>query len=142
MLLKRYLSPRARLPEGKRHWSFLAELFFAFAGEPMLRLFSEQKIYAYREAVDMRKSFDGLVAVTKHLVKENPLSGAVFVFRNKRGNYLKLLMWDRTGYVLYAKRLERGRFKIFFSEEKQMLSREQLSFLLDGIPLGVKRDMR
>jgi len=65
----------------------------------------------------------------------------VFVFRNKRGNYVKLLMWDRTGYVLYAKRLERGRFKIFFSDEKQMLNEEQLSFLLDGISLGVRREV-
>jgi transposase len=105
----------------------------------VLKLSSEQKIYAYREPVDMRKSFNGLVAATKNLLRENPLSGAVFVFRNKRGNYLKLLMWDRTGYVLYCKRLERGKFKMFFSEEKQTLNYEQLSFLLDGIPLGVER---
>ena len=90
----------------------------------------------------MRKSFDGLIAVTRHQVKENPLSGSVFVFRNKRGNYLKLLIWDRTGYVLYAKRLERGKFKMFFSKEKQILNQEQLSFLLDGIPLGVNREMQ
>lgn len=108
----------------------------------MLRLQVEQKIYAYREPVDMRKSFDGLIAVTRHQVKENPLSGSVFVFRNKRGNYLKLLIWDRTGYVLYAKRLERGKFKMFFSKEKQILNQEQLSFLLDGIPLGVNREMQ
>ena len=90
----------------------------------------------------MRNSFDGLIAVTRHQVKENPLSGSVFVFRNKRGNYLKLLIWDRTGYVLYAKRLERGKFKMFFSKEKQILNQEQLSFLLDGIPLGVNREMQ
>lgn len=107
----------------------------------MLNLRSEQKIYAYREPVDMRKSFDGLIAVTRQLVNENPLSGSVFVFRNKRGNYLKLLIWDRTGYVLYAKRLERGKFKMFFSDVKQILNREQLSFLLDGIPLGIKREV-
>ena len=107
----------------------------------MLKLQAEQKIFAYREAVDVRKSFDGLIAVTRNLVKENPLSGSVFVFRNKRGNYLKLLIWDRTGYVLYAKRLERGKFKMFFAQEKQILNQEQLSFLLDGIPLGVKREV-
>lgn len=103
----------------------------------MLRVASEEKIYAYREPVDMRKSFNGLIAVTKSLLKENPLSGAVFVFRNKRGNYVKLLRWDRTGYVLYCKKLERGKFKMFFSGEKQLLNVEQLNFLLDGIALGV-----
>ena len=108
----------------------------------MLRLQIDQKIYAYRDPVDMRKSFDGLISVTSQLVKENPLSGSVYVFRNKRGNYLKLLMWDRTGYVLYAKRLERGKFRMFFSGEKQILNQEQLSFLLDGIPLGLKREVQ
>jgi len=107
----------------------------------VLKLRADQKIYAYREPIDMRKSFDGLVAVTSGVMRENPLSGSVFVFRNKRGNYVKLLMWDRTGYVLYAKRLERGKFKIFFSDKKQILNEEQLSFLLDGIPLGVKREV-
>lgn len=107
----------------------------------MLRLSAERKVYAYREPVDMRKSFDGLISVTRDLVRENPRSGAVFVYRNKRGNLLKLLLWDRTGFVLYAKRLERGRFKMFFSSEKQLLKQEQLSFLLDGIPLGVNRDV-
>lgn len=108
----------------------------------MLKLQAEQKIFAYREPVDMRKSFDGLISVIRNLVKENPLSGAVFVFRNKRGNYLKLLIWDRTGYVLYAKRLERGKFKMNFREEKQILNQEQLSFLLDGIALGANREMQ
>ena len=108
----------------------------------MLKLQAEQRIYAYREPVDMRKSFDGLITVTRDMVRENPHSGAVFVFRNKRGNFLKALIWDRTGFVLYAKRLERGRFKMFFSSEKQLLNQEQLSFLLDGIPLGVNRDVQ
>ena len=107
----------------------------------MLKLQAEQKIYAYREPVDMRKSFDGLISVTRNLVRENPLSGSVFVFRNKRGNYLKLLLWDRTGFVLYAKRLERGKFQMNFRDEKQVLNQEQLSFLLDGIALGVRREV-
>lgn len=104
----------------------------------MLTLRDERKIYAYREPVDMRKSFDGLIAVTQQHLGENPLSGSVFVFRNKASNYVKLLVWDRTGFVLYAKRLERGKFKIFLEQTKQLLSAEQLSFLLDGIPIGRK----
>ena len=102
----------------------------------MLVLKEEQKIYAYREPVDMRKSFNGLIGVTKQHLKEDPLSGSVFLFRNKASNYVKLLVWDRTGFVLYAKRLERGKFKIFLEAEKQVLNFQQLSLLLDGIPVG------
>jgi transposase len=108
----------------------------------MLTIQSERKIYAYREPVDMRKSFDGLIAATRFLLKEDPLSGSLFLFHNRKRNLLKLLVWDRTGYVLYAKRLERGRFKILLGAEKQELSAQQLSFLLDGIPVGMRTNMR
>lgn len=104
----------------------------------MLSLKSERVVYAWKEPVDMRKSFDGLIAVTKHCLKDDPLSGAIFLFHNKARNYVKLLIWDRTGFVIYAKRLERGRFKIFLEEEKQILNQQQLSLLLDGIPIGIK----
>ena len=90
----------------------------------------------------MRKSFDGLIGVTKSALREDPLSGALFVFLNKKRNYVKLLFWDRTGFVLYAKKLERGKFKVFLSEEKQRITEQQLSFLLDGIPVGRRLNMR
>lgn len=102
----------------------------------MLQVLSAQRILAWRHPVDMRKSFDGLIAITSHVLKENPLSGTIFVFHNKKRNYIKLLIWDRTGYVLYAKRLERGKFKLFLTDDKQVLNQQQLSFLLDGIPVG------
>ena len=102
----------------------------------MLSIKSERKIYAWREPVDMRKSFNGLIAVTKQALGEDPLSGSVFLFHNRARNYVKLLVWDRTGYVLYAKRLERGRFKIFLEKDKQIITQQQLSFLLDGIAIG------
>ena len=66
-----------------------------------------QRIFAYGCAVDMRKSFDGLCALTKQGLREDPLSGDIFLFFNRRGNYLKALLWDRTGYCLVSKRLER-----------------------------------
>lgn len=96
----------------------------------------QRTIYAWREPVDMRKSFEGLIAVTKHVLEEDPLSGSVFLFRNRASNYVKLLVWDRTGYVLYAKKLERGKFKLFLEAQKQIINEQQLSFLLDGIALG------
>jgi transposase len=71
-----------------------------------------RRILAYSEPVDMRKSFDGLVAVVQNILQEDPLSGCLYVFFNRRGNYLKLVAWDRTGYTLFAKRLERGRFRL------------------------------
>ena len=58
------------------------------------------------------------------------------VFHNRRGNLVKTLIWDRAGYVLYAKRLERGKFRIFSSEEKSILNERQLFLLLDGICIG------
>lgn len=94
------------------------------------------KILAYGQAVDMRKSFNGLISLTKQVLKEDPLSGALFVFINRRGNYLKALYWDRTGYCLFAKRLERGRFKFPRGEEKEELSEKVLKLILDGIILG------
>ncbi|MDQ7008254.1 MAG: IS66 family insertion sequence element accessory protein TnpB [Acidobacteriota bacterium] len=65
-----------------------------------------RRILAYRDPVDMRKSFDGLVALVKSVLEEDPLSGTLFVFFNRRGNDLKLVTWDRTGFCLFAKLLE------------------------------------
>lgn len=58
----------------------------------------------------MRKSFDGLIAATKTLIGQDPLSGHLFMFVNSKGDYAKCLYWSRGGYCLWAKRLEAGRF--------------------------------
>ena len=58
----------------------------------------------------MRKSFDGLSGLINNELKKNPLSGDVFIFINKRRDRIKLLIWDRTGFWLFYKRLEKGRF--------------------------------
>jgi transposase len=101
-----------------------------------------RKILAYSEPVDMRKSFDGLVAVVQNVLREDPLSGCLYVFFNRRGNYLKLVAWDRTGYTLFAKRLERGRFRLPSGESKQEISERAFRLILDGIVLGRRRRMR
>jgi transposase len=90
----------------------------------------------------MRKSFDGLVGVVQSVLREDPLSGTLFVFFNRRGNYLKLVYWDRTGFCLFGKRLEHGRFRLPQGDEKQELSERAFSLLLDGIVLGPKRRMQ
>jgi transposase len=64
------------------------------------------------------------------------------VFFNRRGNYLKLVAWDRTGYCLFAKRLEKGRFQLPSDEPKQSLSEQTFRLILDGITLGRRRAMR
>lgn len=90
----------------------------------------------------MRKSFDGLIGVVKSALQEDPLSGTLFVFFNRKGNYLKLVTWDRTGFCLFAKRLERGRFHLPSGEAKQEISEQAFRLILDGIVLGRRRAMR
>jgi len=89
----------------------------------------------------MRKSFDGLVGIVQSVLREDPLSGTVFVFFNRRGNYLKLVTWDRTGFALFAKRLEQGRFRLPSGEPTQELSERAFRLILDGIVLGRRRAM-
>ena len=88
----------------------------------------------------MRKSFQGLLSLVQQVFREeDPYAGTLFVFVNRRGNLIKALAWDRTGFVLYAKRLERGRFIFPSVSVSQELSERALRFLLDGIPLGTRR---
>ena len=87
----------------------------------------------------MRKSFNGLVALVQGVLEEDPLSGCLFVFFNRRGNYMKLVTWDRTGYCLFAKRLERGRFRLPSGDTKQEISERAFRLILDGIVLGNRR---
>lgn len=99
-----------------------------------------RKIFVYTEPTDMRKSFLGLLVLVQRIFKdEDPYSGSLFVFVNRRGNYVKILMWDRTGFSLFAKKLERGRFTFPGSSPSQELSEKALRFILDGIPLGGRR---
>ena len=95
---------------------------------------------------DMRRGFDTLAAQAQQVTGQDPLSGHLFVFRNRRGDKLKLLLWDRDGYVLIYKRLEQGQFKLPRIEADQasvQLRASELAMLLDGIDLAsVKRSKR
>jgi transposase len=104
-------------------------------------LFGEagRRIFAYSEPVDMRKSFDGLLAVVGSVLGEDALSGDMYVFTNRSGNYLKGVYWDRTGFCLFAKRLERGRFKFPEGGGRRELTEKIFKLVLDGIPLGRRR---
>src|SRR6266852_1762139 len=76
----------------------------------MLQLTPQSRIFLATEAVDFRKGIDGLAAVCRQVLGDNPLEGAVYVFRNRAGTALKLLLYDGQGYWLCMKRLSQGRF--------------------------------
>jgi transposase len=110
----------------------------------MLSLPPSVRIFVARGATDMRKSFDTLAAVVCEVVDEDPQSGHLFVFVNRRRDRTKVLWWDRSGYCLLAKRLEHGQFKIFDRAEGKANAYEvrmsDLTLLLEGIDLrGAKR---
>jgi transposase len=95
---------------------------------------SHIKIWLYAKATDMRKSFDGLAALAKNKLGECPVDGALFVFINKRQTQIKILYFDRSGYCLWAKRLEEGRFNYNKNNgEKQSLNWTQLKLIIEGI---------
>ena len=92
------------------------------------------RVYLALGATDMRKGFDGLSLLAQEVLRADPFSGHLFVFRGKRGDLIKVLYWDGQGLCLFAKRLERGRFIWPQAREGSVaLSPAQLSMLLEGI---------
>ena len=101
------------------------------------------RIFICQEAVDMRKCYDGLSGCVDQILRQDPLSGHLFVFFNKRRTQVKILMWDRTGYCLFCKRLERGRFNYAGYMDHQPISMPDLQLILEGIDLcGARRRKR
>ena len=96
------------------------------------------------QPVDMRKSFDGLVAATKTMLGENPLSGHLFVFVTRKATQTKVLYWSRGGFCVWAKRLERGRFAPVMAGHSACvpMTDTQLMMWLDGIELAATRQRR
>lgn len=108
----------------------------------MIAFGPSQRYFFYREPADMRKGFDGLSGLVKGRLGRNPLSGDVFVFVNRRRTHIKLLVWDRTGFAVYYKRLERGTFQLPDLEQSGALSWGQLLLMLEGIELRTVRYRR
>ena len=77
----------------------------------MMLMLPDVKVYLATVATDMRKSFDGLAALVKQEMKKDVLTGELFVFMSRRGDRIKVLYWDRNGFCLWAKRLEKGTFR-------------------------------
>ncbi len=97
------------------------------------------RIWLATEATDMRCGFDRLAERVKAVIGEDPQSGHLFVFRSRRGDRLKILVWDRDGFVLWYKRLETGVFKLpRVGEGKHSveLRASELAMVLDGIDMS------
>lgn len=99
------------------------------------------RVFVYGKPVSMRLSYDGLYALAKHTMQQNPLSGNLFAFINRRANQIKVLYFDRSGWCVWAKRLEQGRL---LSNWEAVSTREMdwtgLKLLLEGIePKRVRR---
>lgn len=103
----------------------------------MVTLPAGVRVYLCTRATDMRKSFNGLIAATKSVIGEDPLTGHLFVFVNKQANYAKVLYWSRGGYCLWAKRLEQGRFaRVDVVGNAVVITDTQLMMWLDGIEMA------
>jgi len=96
---------------------------------------SQVRIWLYGHPTDMRKSFDGLSALVKTQLDEEPSSGQLFVFINRRRTQLKVLYFDRGGYCVWAKRLEQGQFHSQGQGDKRRLEWTELKLILEGIDL-------
>lgn len=103
----------------------------------MISLSAATRIFIITGPTDMRKSFNGLYAIVRGQLQEDPTSGHVFVFCNRAKSRIKLLLWDGSGLWVCAKRLERGRFAWAWPQERRAatISHEALSLLLGGIDL-------
>ena len=110
----------------------------------MISFNSLQRFFLYPGATDMRKSFDGLCGLVTNELQKPLTTGDVFMFINKPRNSIKLLVWDRSGFVIYYKRLEAGTFEIPEGNEKSMTIKwEELVMMLEGIALkSMKRRKR
>ena len=93
-----------------------------------------ERVYLHRAPVDMRRQIDGLSLLVREAMELDPMSAALFCFTNRRRNKLKLLLWERNGFIVWYKRLERHRFHWPRHAEQSVLSLsvEQLNWLLDG----------
>jgi transposase len=116
----------------------------------MLNFAFSMPVYLCCSPVDMRKNFDGLCAIITNHFKKDPFRDGLFVFVNKPGDKMKILLWDRHGYWLLYKRLEAGRFQMPPTDDNAatnnsalQITYEQLMLIIEGIDLSsVKRRKR
>jgi transposase len=108
----------------------------------MLSLPASVRIFVATMPTDMRKGFNGLQGMIGRLLEEDPLSGHLFLFINRRGDKLKVLYWDRDGLAIWYKRLEKGSFQrpVFREgQHKVEIRSDELGMLLGGVDLKSAR---
>jgi len=110
----------------------------------MIALPPQIRVFLCRLPTDMRKSFHGLVALTESALMQDPLSGSLFVFVNRRRDRIKILYWGQTGFCIWYQQLQKGTYQLpdeASLEERQAVevTRSQLSLILDGIDLSSAR---
>jgi transposase len=108
----------------------------------MLSLPPSVRIFVAGDATDLRKSFDTLRVLVTDVVGQDPFSGHLFAFFNRRRDRVKLLVWDRTGFWLFYKRLEAGTFRLPGAGPRRELSARDLFLVLEGIEVGAVRSQR
>ena len=110
----------------------------------MIALGGDLKIWLCCQPTDMRKSFDGLSAQVKQVMNENPHSGTLFVFINRRRTQMKCLYFESGGYCLWSKRLEQGQFAMpgQAMEVKKLLCQTEFISLIEGLDMLIKRQRK
>lgn len=104
----------------------------------MISLPTNTRVYLALGSTDMRKEINGLSILVESTLDLNPFSGHLFVFCNRKRSALKILFWDRNGFALYQKRLEKHRFRWPETKEEVLeISPRELSFLLEGLDFRV-----
>ena len=106
----------------------------------MITFTSQIRVFLYRRPTDMRKSFHGLVALTESELKQDPLSGSLFVFLNRRRDRVKILYWGQSGFCIWYQQLQKGTYQIpnptaLDEQDTLEVTRSQLSLILEGIDL-------
>lgn len=101
---------------------------------------SNLRIFVSHQPADMRKSFDGLSCLCREFLGQDPTSGQVFVFFNRRRDQVKALWWDDSGYAIWYKRLEAGCFHP--NAHQGVISQVELSLILEGIEIKQARRFR
>lgn len=107
----------------------------------MLTLPPGVRVFVATERIDGRKGIDGLAAVVRSQLAADPLSGSMYVFFTRRADRVRVLYWDRDGYVLVTKRLEKGSYRLPWASERGrvVIEAAELLLVLEGIDL---RDSR
>ena len=109
----------------------------------MIGLANGLKVFVCTLPADMRRSFDGLSGMAVNIIEQDPLSGHLFVFINRKRTQMKVLYFDRSGYCVWSKRLEQGRFQVGSEKEDKMaLDWTRLKLLLEGIDVRERKQYK